>query len=266
MLSPCSSLEELLAPFPFSKVLLLITELFLLVLYSAMLTASSEVLLRIFNINKLAGTLITATAVTLITLKGYNSITDLSEVLFIPIVIIIFTISLTATERSVTIPPPAIINTKALLSPIIYVSYNMLTTIPLLITIPDKYMYRSCGNQVGLVIFILSAMLIMPLYTHYSDISSSTLPLMELLSGRIKYLYEVLLMLAIFSTAVSADYALLNSSGNKGTLRSVLLINGFALIISFLGFNAIVNKVYFIFGIAGILLFAVLFLPSKINQ
>ena len=266
MMSPCSSLKELLAPFPFSKVLLLITELFLLVLYSAMLSASSEVLLRIFNINRFAGTLITAAAVTLIILKGYNSISDLSEVLFIPIVIIIFIISLTSTEKSVTIPPPTVIDTKAFLSPVIYVSYNMLTTIPLLITIPDKYMYRNCGNQVGIVIFILSAMLIMPLYTHYSDISSSTLPLMELLNGRIKYLYEVLLMLAIFSTAVSAGYALLHSSKNTGTVKSALFINFTAVIISFLGFNTIVNKVYFIFGIPGILSVAVLFLPSKIKQ
>lgn len=263
MQSSCSSLEELLAPFPFNKLLLLVTELFLLVLYSAMLSASSEVILQIFNINRLAGTLITSAVVSVIILKGYSSISDLSEVLFIPIVIIIFIISLTATEKSVAIPPPAIINTKAFLSPIIYVSYNMLTTIPLLITIPDKYMYRNCGNQVGIVIFILSAMLIMPLYTHYSDISSSTLPLMELLRGRLKYLYEVLLMLAIFSTAVSSGYALLHSSKNNAPVKSILFINFTAVIISFLGFNTIVNKVYFVFGIAGILLFAVLFLPLK---
>lgn len=265
MLLPYKSLEELLNHFPFSKVLLFTTEFFLLVLYSAMLSASSEVLMKMFSLNKLTGTFIIALAVTFIILKGYSSISDLSEVLFIPIVLIIFIISLTTTEKSVSIPPPTVVTPRALLSPLIYVSYNMLTTIPLLITIPDKHMYRNCGNQVGIVIFILSAMLIMPLYTHYSDVSSATLPLMELLTGKIKYLYEVLLILAIFSTAVSAAYAILNSANNKVTLKKAVLINCIAVIISFLGFNTLINKVYFIFGIVGILLFVVLFLPKRQN-
>lgn len=263
MLSPQNSLEELLSPFPFGNIILLITELFLLVLYSAMLSAGSEVLFRIFKLNKIAGSIIIAGLTTLIILKGHSSISDLSEVLFIPIVIIIFIIGISATEKTIGMPPQTIISPGAVLSPFIYVSYNMLTTIPLLITIPDKYMYRNCGNQVGTVIFMLSSMLILPLYTHYSDIYNSTLPLLELLKGGIRYLYEVLLMLAIFSTAVSASYSLTHSTPRLSHVKSVLFVNICALAVSLLGFDSIVNKVYFIFGIAGLLVLSALFIPIK---
>ncbi|MDO5389195.1 MAG: hypothetical protein Q4F63_08170 [Clostridia bacterium] len=263
MLCPYSSLEELLQNYFFGKPLLIITELFLLVLYSAMLSASGEVLNTMFHINKLWGSILTSAIVTIIIIKGYDMVSDLSDVIFIPIVIIIFIISITAAEKSIGFPPQTITTPKSFFSPLIYVSYNMLTTIPLLITIPDKYMYRNCGNQVGIVIFILSVMIIIPLYTHYSLISSSTLPLMALLTGKIKYLYELLLMLAIFSTAVSSAYSFLNSLKKQSTLSSVLFVNICAIIMSLLGFSNIVNKVYFIFGIAGIILLIILFIPNK---
>lgn len=259
MSTNCTTINELLNPYPFSRIIILVIQLFLLVLYSAMLSAGGEILNSIFNLNKIIGALITALLTTIIISKGYDSVTDLSEVLFLPIVIIIFVISITTTEKAISIPSAAIITPKAVLSPLIYVSYNMLTTIPLLIGIPDKYLYRNCGNHVGIVIFILASMLLLPLYTHYSAIAGSTLPIMSLLSGGIKYLYQILLILAIFSTAVSAAYSLNKSIKTNFHKLSIVLINILAISISLLGFTQIVNKIYFIFGISGIILLIILF-------
>lgn len=261
MLCPFNSLSELLSSYPCSKLLSAVVYLFLLVLYAAMLSASGEVLHKVFNLNKTVASVITALLTTLVIIKGYDSISSLSEVLFIPIVIIIFVISITATDKNIAIPSQTIITPRALLSPIIYVSYNILTAIPLLISIPNKYMYRNCGNQVGIVIFILASLIMMPLYTHYSNVYNSPLPLIMLLSGGIKYLYEVLLMLAVFSTAVSASYALSNSFKHFNFIIVVTFLNISALLISLLGFTDIINKIYMLFGIAGIILLILLFIP-----
>ncbi len=263
MESPCRSLSELLLPYPLNKLLLLTAEFFLLVLYSAMLSASGEVIFQLFSINKGIGSLITALVTSIVILKGYNMVSSLSEVLFVPIVLIIFTIGITTVNKNISIPSPTVVTPKAVLSPFIYVSYNMLTAIPLLIALPDKHLYKSCANQTGIVIFMLSAMLLLPLYTHYSDICTSSLPIMVLLNGGTRFLYQFLLMLAIFSTAVSAAYSLKCSIKNISSIKSILYINILAVIISLLGFDNIVNKVYFIFGIVGLLILAALFMPRK---
>ncbi len=263
MLIPDTNILSLISPYPFSKIMLIIIELFLLVLYSSMLSAGGEIIHIIFSIKKWYGALITALITILVIRRGYNSITDLSEILFIPIVLIIFIISLTATEKSITIPAPFIITPKALLSPIIYVSYNMLTTIPLLISIPDKYLYRNCGNQVGIVIFMLSTMLILPLYTHYSLIADSPLPLMNILNGTVKYLYEVLIALAILTTAASSAYSISCSVKLISYSKGIWIFTALALIISTFGFTNIVNRVYFIFGISGIFLLLIVLLEGK---
>lgn len=258
MLLPQNSIEELLKPYFFGNILLITVQLFLLVLYSAMLSAGGEALYSVFGIKKAVGALITAVISIAVIWKGCSGITDLSQVLFIPIALIIFIICVTTTEKSIAIPSATIITPKAVISPFIYVSYNMLTTIPLLISIPDKYMYRSCGNQVGIVIFLLSVMLMLPLYTHYSAISTSALPIMDMLNGNVKYLYEFLLMLAILTTAVSSGYSLCSCAKHIAYNKAVLFFTFAALVLSGIGFANIVNRVYFVFGAAGIILLVII--------
>lgn len=263
MASPYTNVYELLSPLPFGKAVYFITGAFLIVLYSAMISAGGEVLEAMFSIDSFTGTLITALISSLVIFKGYVS--DISNILFIPICIIIFIISITLTERSPSFPPITHISLKGILSPFIYVSYNMLTTIPLLIAIPDKYLYRNCGRQTAIVIFILSLMVMLPLYTHYNDISRSVLPLSSLLNGNIKYLYNFMLLIAIFSTAVSSGCGFTHFSKNPSPIIYILFLNISAVIISFLGFAAIVDNIYFIFGICGILLCIALFIPLHSN-
>ena len=112
-------------------------------------------------------------------------------------------------------------------------------------------MYKSCGYQIGSVIFMLSVLIMLPLYTHYSTIAGSSLPIMELLNGNIKYLYLLLLLMAIFSTAVSSAYSFVYSLKEFKSFLSVFITNILAILLSLVGFSNIVGKVYCIFGVAG---------------
>lgn len=253
-----TSIECLLAHYPFGNVILIIIELFLLVLYSSMLSASGEIIYTIFSIKKIYGVIISALITLIIIRKGYSCVMDFSQILFIPIVIIIFIIGITTTEKSIAIPPSVIISPKAIIAPIVYVSYNMLTTIPLLISIPDKYLYKNCSNQVGIVIFLLSATLMLPMYTHYSVIAKSPLPFMAILDGIPRYLYLVFICLAIMTTAVSTAYSLCLSANILSYSKSTVIYTLVAVAVSALGFTNIVNSVYFIFGTAGILILIII--------
>ena len=98
---------------------------------------------------------------------------------------------------------------------------------------------------------MLSVLIMLPLYTHYSSIAGSSLPIMELLSGNIKYLYLLLLLIAIFSTSVSSAYSFIHSLREFKTLIAVVVTNVLAILLSLVGFSNIVGKVYCIFGVAG---------------
>lgn len=265
---PYSSVDELLSGYKGGKIISLGVQLFLLVLYSAMLSASGEVLNTIFGIKPFIASILTALLTTAVTIKGYEAVSAASRFLFVPMLVIIFIISITTAEKTTAFPPPSLVTPKAVLSPFIYVSYNMLTAVPLLISIPDKYMYKSCGRQVGIVLFIIMAMLMLPLYTHYSDLEGRALPLMMLLdssSNIIKYMYQLLLGAAVFSTAVSAAYSctLTDFKAKIPPVIKIGAINISALLLSVIGFESIVERVYFLFGILGFLLMFIVFTDNR---
>ena len=118
-----------------------------------MLSASGEVLNQIFGISNIIGIVISAFLTSVVIVKGYDRVADLSQVLFVPIVVIIFIISIMTTEKDIAIAPPTVLTTRAVLSPFYMYHTICSTAIPLLISIPDKYMYKSCGYQIGSVIF-----------------------------------------------------------------------------------------------------------------
>lgn len=249
---PYKNIEELVEGKVFGFLLSKLTLIFLIVLYGGMLSAGGELMGELVGINKFWG--IVATAIASVIIIGTGSLEDMSQVVFIPMILIIGAIAITTTEHKIGIPSPTIITPKAIISPIIYVSYNMLTTIPLLLTIPDKYMYRNCGGQVGAVIFLLSSMLMLPLYTHYGDISDKALPLMTLVTGNMSWIYKLFMVLAVITTAVSCGYSVCKQKpfSSFKNMLSVFIVTVISICVAMIGFVNIVNKIYALFGIVGI--------------
>lgn len=258
---PCNSLEELLSQYSGGNAVLILMRLFLIVLYSAMLSAAGETISAIFGINAFVASVITAVLAGIISLRGYNAVAAAGSFMFAPMLIVIFVISIAAAGRT-AFPSEDMLTFGSLLSPIVYVSYNMLTFVPLLISIPDRYMYKSCARDTGTVLFIVMSMLLIPLYANYSLLRGEPLPIMALIgdmSPAIRYLYRVLLGFAVFTTAVSALYSLNSADIGLPSPAGIIIINVAALALSLIGFESIVERVYFIFGVLGIVLMAAVF-------
>lgn len=260
----CKSIGELTKsrlPKPLAFAADKIVFVFLIVLYSAMLAAAGEVFSLIFSIDKNICTIFAALLCLVVTAIGTSALTELSKILLIPMAIIIFVISGTVTGSNIAFPPENIFNFKAVLSPVIYLSYNMITAAALIVTLPKTGNSKTIALQTGLFIFILMTVLSLPLYTHYSSIYNEPLPLMAVLKeGSIKYFYILFLLFAIFTTAVSSGYSAVSYIKDKtGSLSAACIITALAYILSLIGFADIVDKVYFIFGIAGVtILFALI--------
>ncbi len=253
------SMEELIkkrlprpAAFVAEKTLLL----FLIVLYSAMLAAGGEVLSAILGLSPGICGILTAVLCLAVISVGAAALTNLSGILVLPMAVIIFAVSAGTAGKNIAFPPENVLTLKTVASPVIYLSYNMITTAVLILSLPRAISPKTAALQTGLFIFILSTVSALPLYTHYSDICGEALPIMALMDkGVLKYFYILFLLFAIFTTAVSNGYSAVSIIKKKaGAAASPFIITVLAYVFSLIGFSAIVDKVYFIFGIAGLLL------------
>ena len=143
---------------------------------------------------------------------------------------------------------------------IMYSSYNSIILIPVLVTLKkyvNKKNFYSIGVITSLVVIILSLFIYIILLKSNIDIIEFDLPIIYIVKqyGSVfKYLYGVVIVISIFTSIISAGYSFLkNSIKNKkkySKLLKVMCIS--SIFITNIGFSNLVNTLYPIFGILGI--------------
>lgn len=143
---------------------------------------------------------------------------------------------------------------------IIYSSYNSIILIPVLVTLKkyvNKKNFYSIGVITSLVVIVLSLFIYIILLKSNIDIIEFDLPIIYIVKqyGSVfKYLYGVVIVISIFTSIISAGYSFLkNSIKNKkkySKLLKVMCIS--SIFITNIGFSKLVNTLYPIFGILGI--------------
>ena len=229
------------------RITYMLTFMFLIVLYSAMLSACGELVQKIFDIPYISGTIAIA-LITYITVK-FKSIGDVSIILC-PIMIVTALITgIYIMTNGNYLPVNTDINLCCIPSAFIYAAYNIITAAAVIITEGDKKSALKTAVISGILIGFVATVLSLPLYFNFELIKHESLPLLALLpkGSIITYGYIFMLMCAIFTTAVSNCL-----SAAEHTKLSPLLITLTALLLSFIGFSNIVDKVYFVFGIMGL--------------
>lgn len=143
---------------------------------------------------------------------------------------------------------------------IIYSSYNSIILIPVLVTLKkyvNKKNFYSIGVITSFVVIVLSLFIYIILLKSNIDIIEFDLPIIYIVKqyGSVfKYLYGVVIVISIFTSIISAGYSFLkNSIKNKkrySKLLKVMCIS--SIFITNIGFSNLVNTLYPIFGILGI--------------
>ena len=108
------------------------------------------------------------------------------------------------------------------------------------------------------IIFLLALIIYGLLCTINEDISKIELPTVYAVSnfGEIyKYLYGIIIISAITTTAISSAYGFLNNiSKTKQKYKKInFLICIIAIFVSFIGFSNLVNMLYPLFGVLGLI-------------
>lgn len=154
------------------------------------------------------------------------------------------------------------ISNKWLVNSILYTSYNSIILIPVLVTM-NKYLksnkqIKNISIISAIIIIVLSFSIFGLLLKGQFFIKELELPLIQisLEFGKIfSYIYGFVIIVSIFTSAISTGYSFLqNVSKNKKQYnRNLILICVSSIFISNIGFSNLVELLYPLFGILGIL-------------
>lgn len=160
-----------------------------------------------------------------------------------------------------------------ILNAVIYSSYNSIMLIPILISVSETLKNVKDIKKVtiitSIILLVLSLCIFQILNLAQFDINNVELPILEILSnnGIQEILYSIVVIIAIFTTAVSAGYGFLENIKNKNQYKkTAALICLLAIPISYLGFGKLINIMYPLFGAIGMYQIILLFKQYSIAK
>ncbi len=256
--------------------------LFVLVLMSTMFSAGGATINEAFGIGYNNGVVLVGFVVLLALMMGVKGIVFINGILA-PLMLVggilvgLYTYSY---EFVPVINLDNIISTDRvgvlyiMLSGLIYMSYNSITSISLM---SNMYDYIDSEETIfysnlisGILMVMIGTALLLPIVKHHTSIEHLQIPILGLLkidSVVIKYIYLFVLIAAIFTTAISCGISILNTifeniEVNKFFFKIFLVV--LTIILSKIGFSNFVSKVYPLFGFFGLIqIFKIFFYNYK---
>jgi len=155
---------------------------------------------------------------------------------------------------------------------IIYASYNLLTAVSVLSTMGGEVVSRRAAKRAamisGAVILLLGLAFLAPIYINFSTLQNMPVPLLALAerSGSgIEAVYFAVLFAAIFTTAVSSGFAVIEwlyplVKTRLSKLSIKIIITAAGIILAHFGFNFFIEKAYPLFGYIGLFQIAAILL------
>lgn len=145
---------------------------------------------------------------------------------------------------------------------IIYSSYNLILVIPVLINlkklIKSKKQIIIISILLSTIIFIITTLTFLLLINVDTDISTLEMPIVYVINQKyrnFKYIYGILILIAIFTTAISVGISFLNniSKENKKFKQYTAILCITSILISPIGFSKLVQILFPLFGYLGLI-------------
>ena len=156
------------------------------------------------------------------------------------------------------------------ISSIIYVSYNSVVLIPVLITLNE---YVKTKKDVTLIsalstIIIMILAIIIYLILNTRNVENAEIPIVYIASklGNIsKYVYGFVVLVAIFTSAISGGYSFLKNvtKTKKSYITLAAILCFISIFIAEIGFSVLMNLLYPIFGYLGIIQIFLIILEKR---
>ena len=259
------------------RVLSWIVTAFMLLSYGVMLAGSGAILREQFGLSFETGVLLMSGATFLTFLTGAKGLVSVNSflapvltagILFVSILGIVQPQKTAQANSYLQLVPLSMLSIpqsghigKAILSSLLYVSYNMLTAAAVLTTLRPYLIQEKTPLRAALAgggtLAVVSLVLGVATFINYGTIKEIEVPALQLVADEriLSYLYTFILLGAMYTTAISNGY------GFTDALRSVLPVGKLwmsvltvllGIFVSQLGFSQLVNKGYSLFGYIGL--------------
>lgn len=239
-----------------------IITIFLLISFFIMCAALNSFFKQEFNIPLYLIGFINFILCIIIFLKENKIIIKINEFL-IPIIILLIIFLMFKNSVNISFYEISINNNLILsiFNGILYASYNSILLIPVLITLNKLILNKNQINIISIIssfFIIFLEIIIYFLISNINNFSNIEFPLIyiaNLYGLNYYYTYSFVIAIAIFTTIISVGYSfLINTCKNKKKYKLLaLLICFLSIFISYLGFSNLVNILYPIFGVLGII-------------
>jgi uncharacterized membrane protein YkvI len=239
--------------------------LFMYVLFTTMLAGVGATFHQVFNINFTLGVCVAAAftfAALLFDLEGLVAVNARIAPFLVAGGLMIGSLTLWRTQ--LTQPVYASGGTRDwLAAALVYASYNIITAVSVLTALSSLTKTKKSAMLGGVlgggVMTLLGLCMVFPLYVYYTKINQIEIPLLYVTKEFglfMEYFYFVLLLCAIFSTAISSAFALSRWLNDRAgapltPIRVILVIAG--CLTAHIGFSQFVGRVYPIFSLVGFL-------------
>ena len=240
-----------------------IINIFLLISFFIMVSGFASYFFQEFQASKIYGGIIIAVLSLITFFKDINGIVKINTYL-IPILILL--VILLGAEQincgKLCFNNFQESNVRWILSSALYASYNSITLIPMLVSMKKMIKSKKQINQivtiVTTVMTILSVIIYFLIQVFIKDLEGIEIPIVYiagLLGNIYKYLYGFVILVAIFTTAISAGYSFLANctKGKKQYTYWAIIMCVTSVLVSKLSFSGLINLLYPIFGYLGII-------------
>ena len=259
-----------------SNITNIIINIFIIISFFIMIAGFGAYFEQEYNIDAMLGSTILAGICLIIFMNNVEGLLKISKYL-VPLLIffmIIIGIKNINNFNLIQINNKKIINNflPAILSGIIYASYNIILLIPVLITLKNKIKKNNIfliSFSSGIILFILSLIIYFLLINIKININNIQMPAVYVIRKcfpKLKKIYEFIIITSILTTAISEGISVLENTGkNKKSYSQVATILCItSVIFSKIGFSKLINLLYPIFGILGFFQIFII-LKYKIN-
>lgn len=247
-----------------NEIMKIIINTFLLITFYIMVAGFGAYFNEQLGVPNLVGVTIIITLCYAILMKNIEGITKLNMVLIPMLIIYIITLMTKNLEAFEHINNKMIETSffKSIYKAIIYSSYNSITLIPIVVSLKKYSRNKKDIIKISIICTVLLTILAFAIYGLIIkvdiDINKLELPTVYVagMSGVIhKYIYGIIILMAIFTSAISTAYSLLEKYEKEPRKYKFMLIIlcVSAIAVSKMGFSNLINKLYPIFGLLGLI-------------
>ena len=246
------------------EIINIIINIFILITFYIMIAGFGGYLAETIKIPQIIGSSILAIMCVIIMSKETKGIVKVSEII-VPILIVFIVVigvyTVISTNVANKIEQMNIINGSSwLVSGVLYASYNTILLIPVLISVNniiDRREVSKTSIVITFMIFLLATAVFVSMLKIDVNIKRIEMPVSYVIStqlSKLKVLYGIVILTSILTTAISLIAGLMQNVKEKSNKKIMLcLICISSIFISQIGFSALINFLYPIFGYIGII-------------